>query len=205
MKKIRLTLIIVCIIILTACSLSTPVKMPQESTYAITDLHFSSGVKHAKTKNTLLVSFPVASSGYQTASMVYVQTPYQLKRFANNRWVASPAAMILPLMAQKMRDTGYFKAVVTPPFSGVTHYRVATQLLTMQQEFMRPTSIVRLVMQVTLVNGRSNQVVSSRRFQVMVSAPGNNPYSGVLAANKAANIMSSRVARFVVQSIIRTF
>jgi cholesterol transport system auxiliary component len=200
-KTIRAILIIIFVSILTACSFSRPVKMPQQSLYAISNGHFSAGIKRSKTQDTLLVSFPAASSGYQTASMVYVQTPYQLNSFANNRWVASPATMIMPLIAQQIRDTAYFKAVVTPPFSGVTNYRLDTQLLALQQEFMRPTSFVRLKMQVTLVSNRTGRVVSSRRFQVMVSAPGNNPYSGVLAANKASNIMSQRVARFVVQSI----
>lgn len=186
--------------LLSACGLTSPVKLPQQSSYAITGPELGMS-KQSRTQKTLLVSLPIASSGYQTTKMVYVETPYKLNAFANNRWVAPPSEMLLPLLAERIRSVGYFKAVVTPPFSGMTNYRLDTQLLVLQQEFMRPTSLVRFVMQVTLINNASSQVIASRRFQVMVSSPENNPYSGVLAANKAADVMSQRITQFVTDSL----
>ncbi len=201
MKWIRNILLLSLLPLLAACGILSPVKLPPVSTYTITNIKSVSVPHRSKTRLTLLVSLPVASSGYQSSSMVYVAIPYKLKSYANNRWVAPPAAMLMPLLAQHIRATGYFHAVVTPPFSGVANYRLDSQLLVLQQEFFRPTSVVRIVMQVLLVSTTSNRVMANRRFQVMVSAPANNPYSGVLATNKASSILCKRISRFVIRSI----
>ena len=200
MKGYRVIGIILIAALLSACSLSSPVQLPRQSSYTISGPYIPIP-KYSKTKLTMLISMPVASSGYQSSNMMYIQMPYKLKSFADNRWVAPPAEMLLPLLAQRLRSYGYFKAVVTPPFAGITNYRLDTQLLILQQEFLRPTSLVRLVMQATIINNTTNRVVASRRFQVMVSAPANNPYSGVLATNKAADTLSKRISSFVIQSI----
>lgn len=200
MKIYRLISALFVIFLLSACALLRPVKLPRQGTYTISGPYIAIPTD-SKTSRTILVSTPVASSGYQSSKMIYIQTPFKLRAYAKNRWIAAPAEMLLPLFAQRLRACGYFKAVVTPPFSGITNYRLDTQLLTLQQEFLRPTSLIRLVIQATLINTTTNRVLASRRFQVMVSAPGNNPYSGVLAANKAADIMSKRLSSFVIQSV----
>ena len=202
-RLVNIILLLVMLLSLSACGLMDPIKLPPVSTYAITNMKSVSIPKRSKTRLTLLVSLPIASSGYQSSKMVYVDIPYKLKTFTNNRWAAPPAEMLMPLLAHQLRSTGYFHAVVTPPFSGVTNYRLDTQLLVLQQEFLRPTSIVRIVMQISLVNNSSNRVVVSRRFQVLVSAPANNPYSGVLATNKASKIITKRIVRFVIKSVQR--
>jgi len=194
-------LLIMITLLLTACGILDPVKLPTVSRYTIANIKPVSIPSRSKTRLTLLVSLPIASPGYQSSRMVYVDIPYKLKTYANNRWVASPAEMLMSLLARQLRSKGYFYAVVTPPFSGVGNYRLDTRLLVLQQEFLRPTSVVRLVMQASLVNNTTNRVLASKRFQVLVNAPENNPYSGVLATNKAANILSKRIARFVTQSV----
>jgi len=199
-KVSRVIIVTMTVLLLNSCGLSSPVKLARQSLYTISGPYVPIP-KYSKTRRTILVSMPVASAGYQSTGMLYVQTSYNLKSFANNRWIAPPAEMLLPLLAQRLRSYGYFKAVVTPPFAGMVNYHLDTQLLILQQEFLRSTSIVRLLMQATLVNNATNRVVASRRFQVMVSAPGNNPYSGVLATNKAADIMSKRISSFTIQSI----
>lgn len=200
MKIYRVFFIAITTLLLSACGLSTPVKLPPESFYAISSSYIPVP-KHTKTSLTILVSQVVADSGYQSSNMLYVQQAYKLRKFANHRWIAPPAEMLLPLLAQRLRAYGYFKAVVVPPFSGVTNYHLDTRLIILQQEFLQPTSLVRLVMQATLVNNVTNRVVASRRFQAMVSAPENNPYSGVLATNKASQIIAKRISKFVIQSI----
>ncbi len=114
--------------------------------------------------------------------------------------MAPPAQMILPLLLSALRAQGYFYAVVSPPFSGITNLRLDTQLVKMQQEFLLPTSCVRMVIQAQLINNTTNRIVASRRFETVVSAPENNPYSGVRSANKAAAVLSQKIARFCVRS-----
>ncbi len=201
MKMVKTSVLLILSLLLTACALTSPVKLPRVSAYTITNMKLASTPLRSKTHSTLLVSLPIASPGYQSSSMIYINVPYKLKSFANNRWIAPPAEMLAPLLAQELRSKGYFRAVVMPPFSGIANYRLSTRLLILRQEFFRPTSVVRIVMRASLVNNATNRVMASRRFQVIVSAPENNPYSGVLATNKAAGILSKRIGRFVIQSM----
>lgn len=186
-----------CLILLSGCG---PISMPPVSRYAITS---SPPIKkmHHRTHKTLLVSTPIASAGYKSNKMIYITIPYRLRSFANNQWIAPPADMLLPLIAESLRKTDYFKAVVTAPFSGVVNYRLDTQLLTLQQEFLHPVSQIRLVLQATLINDINNHVIASRRFQIVVNAPENNPYGGVLAANRAAASLSKQITQFVLRTL----
>jgi cholesterol transport system auxiliary component len=193
MKQWRLLLILLSSLFLAACG---PVATPPVSSYTLTNLQTAHAPAHTVTHSSLLVSNPVASPGYQTAAMIYMITPYELKAFANNRWVAPPAQMLLPLLVQAVRNTGYFSAVVSPPFAGITDYHLDTQLLKLQQEFLLPNSVVRLSVQASLISSHTSQVVASRLFEVVVVAQTNNPYGGVLAANQAAAIISNRIAKF---------
>jgi cholesterol transport system auxiliary component len=193
---VRLGLILLSSIFLVACG---PLSMPPVTTYTLTNLHHSHAPLYSTTHLTLLVSNPVASPGYQSAAMIYMVTPYELKSFADNRWVASPAQMLLPILVQAVRKTGYFAAVVSPPFAGITNYHLDTQVLKLQQEFLLPNSVVRLSVQASLVSNYTSRVVASRLFEITVPTQTNNPYGGVLAANQAAAVITHRIAEFCKQ------
>ena len=186
-------------IFLSSCSLS-PIKTAPISTYTITNWPKKTVVTQKTiSRQTILVTTPVASPGYESSRMIYVMIPYQLKSFANHRWVAPPANLLLPLMANRLRAAGYFHAVVTSPFSGAAHYQLNTQLLTLQQEFLQPESKVRLTIEATLINTVTGRVVASRVFESVVPAPENNPYAGVLATNQAAHNVLNKIAQFVIR------
>ena len=70
--------------------------------------------------------------------------------------------------------------------------------MVLQQEFMSKPSQVRCVIQAVLINSRTGKVIADHQFQAIVSAPGNNPQSGVSSANQAANQVSEEIADFVV-------
>lgn len=200
----RACLLILSLIAIFGLSGCGPVTMSPVSTYTISAPHIvksNKSKRRYKTNKTILVSMPIASPGYQSNKMVYVTVPFRLRYFANNQWVAPPANMLLTLLAENLRQTNYFKAVLTAPFIGMTTYRLDTQLLILQQEFLQPISQERMVMQATLINSANNHVIASRRFQVVVKAPENDPYSGVLAANQAAATLSALLTRFVLRTI----
>ena len=181
------------VLFLSACS---PVKLPGVASYSLTSLHAKKAPGRSRTNITLGVTAPSASPGYETSDMIYMITPYQLSSFALHKWVAPPAQMILPIVVQAIRSTGYFKAVVSAPYSATTNYRMDFQLLKLQQEFLLPKSKVRMQVQVNLFNNRTSKIIASRRFNVLVPAASNTPYSGVLAANKAITQIASQIARF---------
>ena len=197
MKWLKVSIVFLSALAMVACG---PIHTKPVHTYALSELKKTAQPRNTKSRSTLLVSNPTAAPGYQTEAMIYMMTPYELKSYADNRWVAPPAQMILPLLLSALRAQGYFYAVVSPPFSGITNLRLDTQLVKMQQEFLLPTSRVRMVIQAQLINNTTNRIVASRRFETVVSAPENNPYSGVRSANKAVAVLSQKIARFCVRS-----
>ncbi len=100
-----------------------------------------------------------------------------------------------------MRNTCFFKAVVNAPFTGESQFRLDTRLIKLQHEFFCCPSKVRMIMHAVLVDNNCHQAIAERVFEVVVIAPQNNPYGGVLAANKATRILLSQVADFVICSI----
>ncbi|EKD78055.1 MAG: hypothetical protein ACD_42C00062G0004 [uncultured bacterium] len=206
MRVIASFFIVLSVVFLSACALS-PIQVPVESHYTITQWPIKTASKSFSNKSisskTLLITTPIASPGYDSASMIYVLVPYQLKSFANHRWVAPPADLLLPLMANRMRATKYFRAVVTSPFPGSATYQLNTQLLTLQQEFLQPQSQVRLVMEATLINFATGRVIASRVFQAVIPVEENNPYSGVLATNQAASIVIKNMSAFVINNCVK--
>jgi cholesterol transport system auxiliary component len=182
---------------LSACSLR-PVSPPVINKYALTAIA-NAPVSKITAPVTLLVTTPVAAPGYIAADMIYITQAYELKHFATHRWVAPPAQMLTPLLAQSLRNTHYLYAVVTPPFIGVSDFRLDTQLLQFQQEFLQPTSQVRVVLQAELINNLTNKIIVERRFEALVPAPQNNPYSGVVAANAAVAQVLQNINAMVIQ------
>lgn len=178
---------------LTACG---PIKTHPLTTYTLCTFNPPKLSPKVKTHLTLLVSNPSANPGYQSAAMLYMRSPYQLQAYANNRWVAPPAQMIQPLLIQALRNTRYFEAVVSPPFAGIAQYHLDTQVLKLHQEFLVPASQIRFAVQATLINNKTGKVMGSRLFEALIPAPNNDPYSGVLAANRAAEVISKQIARF---------
>ena len=183
---------------LTACS---PVSPPDVQKYVLSPERYATMNRRPRTHKTLLINNMVANEAYSTNKMIYLNFPFSLKAFSRNEWVAPPAQMLQSMVGDRVLSRHYFKAVVFSPFVGNTDYILSLRLLILQQEFLQPLSQEHLALRAVLINGHNNRVVAERVFQSVLPAPGNNPYGGVLAANKMANEISDEVARFVVSSV----
>lgn len=180
------------VLILSACS---PVKVPPVQEYK---LEKASTVRTRQTAHryTLLVSKPLAASGYTTRDMRYMAKPYELASFAKNSWVAPPADMLETLLIESLENSQHFYAVVRAPFAGMTHYRLDTQLLSLRQNFLKRPSRIELAIKADLINQKTNKIVRSKRFIAEVKATEDTPYGGVMAANKAVRNVLGQIVRF---------
>ncbi len=185
------------VLLLAGC---TPVKVSNVATYRLGNTKTEKQPKKAKTVMTIALAMPTASPGFQTADMIYVMTPFELQSFSRNRWVAPPAQMLVPIMLESLRSKAYYRAVIPPPLLSSSNYRLSLQLFKLQQEFLLPTSQVRLEIQAILLDSRTHHIVASRYFAVLVPVSGSTPYAGVLAANRAALDVSRRIADWCVQN-----
>lgn len=153
--------------------------------------------------HSIFVNTPDAVAGYQGEEMLYTDKLFALKSFVHSAWVDQPAAMLLPLLVQSLQRSGYFHVVASSPGAEVTDYRIDTQLIEMQQNFLTKPSTVNFVAKVVLVHVEDNQVVASRIFSYQIKCMADTPYGGVIAANQATQLFTADVTRFIVRNIKR--
>jgi cholesterol transport system auxiliary component len=144
------------------------------------------------------VGTPRAWPGFDTPQMAYVQKPYELDYFANNRWADSPAQMIGPLLARALEQTGSFRAVVQPPTVVPADLRVNSELIRLQQNFAARPSRVELSLRIQLVDVHGKRVVATRTFEETENAPSDDAYGGVTAANAALQRLLGQAVDFCI-------
>ncbi|STX41008.1 ABC transporter auxiliary component [Legionella donaldsonii] len=197
MNKVGLILLFCAQCLLSACS---PIKTPVTNQYklaAFSNKQLASNAAH----QSILVTTPDAVAGYQTEQMLYIQKPFELSSFAKNAWIDPPADMLFPLIVQSLQRSGYFYAVASTPHSEQTDYRLDTQLIALQQNFLRKPSVLDLVVKVTLTHVSDNRVVASKVISQQVCCPMDTPYGGVIAANRATENLTAEIANFVVNHV----
>ena len=181
--------------LLAACTALQPPQAEQSSTYVLEAMP-AAGAPRPKRDLVLEVSAPRARPGFDTPQIAYTQRAHALEYFARNRWADTPARMLAPQIAQALEHSGGFRAVVQAPSLAAAHLRLETELVRLQQEFGARPSRVRLTVRAQLIDADSRRVLASAAFDETEAAPGDDPYGGVLAANRALPRLLERLAAF---------
>lgn len=176
-------------------------KTPNKTTYTLEPGLFRSTYQ-ARSKQTLLVSAPTASPGYETKKMLYNKKPFEISAYAKNQWAGPPAKMLQPLLIQRIRDTGYFYAVVAPPLSANKNWLLKTNLLELRQDFTRSPSCIHMAIQADIIDKSNNDVIDSKVFTTSIITTKNTPYGGVIAANEATRYLLDDIAQFCVNAMV---
>jgi cholesterol transport system auxiliary component len=184
LRFIRTSLVIVCGVAISSCSVLSPVQVGPTTTYILSAVPEST-TSHSSRNVSVMVALPEAGPIYNTAEMAYTTKPYQISYFVKNSWVESPAQMLQPLIVQTLQNTHSFHAVNSSLTMGHVDYIVSTQLLQFEQDFTQPQSVFRLKLRVQLINATSNRSVLIKDISIVEPAPQNTPYGGVFAANRA--------------------
>lgn len=199
MKK--LSVIILCITLLSACSILGPVQTPDEQRYMINAMPVSFKPLH-QTRAILLVAQPETSGLYNTTSMAYVVKPYQVSYYSRAQWAETPSQMIMPILAQSLERTGAFKAVVVAPYLGRYDYVLNTQIIKMQQNYLSANQgYFELVIQAQILRATTGTTIATRQFSVRTPIGAPSPYNGVIAANDAMARALMQISLFAAQTI----
>jgi len=192
---IKLFLVFLAALLLSGCALFSPVK--DDMRVAVIDRLPSKLPQRQPHPATLLVLPPAINPVYDSVRMAYRTRPYQIDYFSHNQWGASPAEMLLPLLAQTLEHTGYFDAVLTPPYFGPYHYALRTEILELTQDFTSEPAALNFSLRVQLVDGSSKRIIASRTIALREPMLQKNPYAGVVAANDAAAEALRQIAEMV--------
>lgn len=185
--------------LLAACTALQPPQVEQASSYVL-EATPAAGAPRAKRDLVLEVSAPRARPGFETPQMAYTQRANALEYFARNRWADTPARMLAPLIAQALERSGGFRAVVQAPSLAAANLRLETELVRLQQEFGARPSRVRLTLRAQLIEADSRRVLASAEFDETEAAQSDDPYGGVLAANRALARLLERLAAFCAET-----
>ncbi len=192
-------LAILCFIFLSIAGCFSPIHLPQKNSYTLNPGPFNVQQSHHSSK-TLLVMNTESNDELDTKKIAYVNRPYQLAYFTKNNWITTPADQLNALITNTLQQSNYFKAVVATPFVGVTDLKLNTYLYKLQQNFLFNPSREQIVLAAQLVNASSGKLVAARTFSYEIPTNNNNPFGGVVAANKAVRQMLQQLVVFVIRN-----
>ncbi|HAT9294192.1 TPA: hypothetical protein JBB98_06285 [Legionella pneumophila subsp. pneumophila] len=187
------------ILTLMSCS---PVKVPVTNEYQLT-AYSTKQLTRKPRPITIQVTVPEAVAGYQTEEMLYMKKPFKLEPFVKNAWTSPPADMLFPLLVQSLQSSGYFYAVTSSPYSEEADYRLDTQLLKLEQNFIKKPSVLEFSAKIVLTHISDNQIIGSRIVSLQIPCSQDTPYGGVIVANQATFRFTATATDFVVSHIKR--
>lgn len=191
------SLVVITANILSGCSIIQPAKPESMTTYAL-DVQFESA-KSETGEKIILVNTPTAQPGFNSSQMIYIKKQHEINYFSQNKWIDSPARMLTPLLTQVLERRAKYSAVVQTRSAAMADVRLDTEILRMQHEFLTSPSQVHLTIRAQLVDMREKKVLATREFDVIETAPSDNPYGGVIATNRAVKIILLQIADFCAQ------
>lgn len=202
----RLCAIVLCFALSGGCSLLRPTATPQPSLYSLDAARADSGAATrapatlsaplSVTAPTLIVNPPRAASGFDSQRIMYLREAHKLEYFAHAEWVDTPARMVAPLIVAAIVAGGAFRAVVPTPSAAAGDLRLDTEIMRLQHDFGSQPSRVRFTLRAYIVDNTTRRVLAWREFDETVAAAREDPYGGVVAANRAVQSVLEQLANF---------
>jgi cholesterol transport system auxiliary component len=196
------------LITLCACSALQPSTTPPPTFYLLDNARSvqlppkQDGVPEVpqNARLTLIVNPPRAAAGFDSQRIIYVREPHKLEHFAHSEWVDPPALMLGPLVVAAVQNSGAFSAVVLTPGAAVGDWRLDTEIIRLQHEFQTQPSRVRFTLRAYLVDSKTRRVLAWREFDDYAHAVSEDPYGGVVAANRVVQTVLDKLAVFCAES-----
>lgn len=149
---------------------------------------------------TLIINPTHAAAGFDSPHIIYMRELHKLEHFAHSEWVDPPARMLAPLLVAAIGNTGAFRAVVLTPSAAAGDLRLDTEVIRLQHEFLTQPSRVRFTLRAYLVDDKTRHVLAWREFDAAIPATSENPYGGVVAANRAVQTVLENLSAFCAEA-----
>ena len=191
------------------CSALHPSAVEQPAFYSLDNVRTESrATMPAPAKNalaitapTLIVNPPRAASGFTSQRIVYVREAHQLEYYAHSEWVDSPARMIAPLIVAAIGNSGSFRAVVLTPSAANGDLRLDTEIVRLQHDVSSKPGGVRFTLRATMVDNTTRKVLARSEFDETIASTSEDPYGGVIAANRAVQVVLEQLVGFCNETV----
>jgi cholesterol transport system auxiliary component len=186
-----------CLLTLGACGALRPESAPSHPAYYALDIPQRPAPGPASvTAPTLIVNPTYAAAGFDSSRIIYVRETHKAEYFAHSSWIEPPARMLAPLLVAAVENTGAFRAVVQKPGTASGDFRLDTEIIRLQQDFRTSPSRAHFTLRAYLVNEKTRRVIAWQEFDAAIPVTSEDPYGGVVAANRAVGIVLERLAIF---------
>lgn len=191
----------------TGCSALRPAATPSTAFYSLdanrglATVTVPTPTEPAAGKPTLIINPPHAAAGYDSQRIIYVRTDHKLEYFAHSEWVDPPARMLAPLLVAAFSRTSAFDAVALTPSAAAADLRLDTEVIRLEHDFAQQPSRVRFTLRAYLIDDKTRRIVASREFDATVPSESENPYGGVVAANRAVRSALDELAAYCAQAV----
>lgn len=194
-----------CLTVLGACNSLPTAATPHTVFYAIEGtpgaVRAEPPANSPATAPTLMVNPTHAAAGFDSPRIIYVRETHKLEYFAHSEWVDPPARMLAPLLVAALANSGAFRAVMLTPSAAAGELRLDTEIIRLQQEFQTQPSRVRFTLRAYLVDDLTRRVLAWREFDAVVPAASEDPYGGVVAANRAVQTVLESLTVFCAEAV----
>ena len=185
----------------SACGTLRPAATPNSAFYSLDGVRTSAPAAAAAAAPTLIINPPHAAAGFDSPRIIYVRETHKLEYFAHSEWIDPPARMLAPLLVAAIESTGVFRAVALTPSSAAGDLRLDTEIIRLQHEFGTRPSRVHFTLRAYLVDDKTRRVLAWREFDAAVPATSEDPYGGVVAANRAVQTVLDNLAAFCAEAV----
>ena len=195
---IRVVSALACLTLLAACATLQP---PSDEVQGIYVLEASPAPGPASTRVDIVLGVSAVRSrpGFDTPRMAFQRRPHEIEYFARNFWVDTPGRMLAPLVARSLEQSGSFRGVVQLPHAAAIDRRVDIELVRLLQDFSTKPSRVRLTLRAQLIDTATRRIVATRELDDAEDAPTDDPYGGVIAANRVLRRILGRLTELCAQ------
>ncbi len=154
-KKIRLSLLIVSGLLLTAC-FGSPSSVPEDRFYT---LKISAAEKVTRKYKRIAITKVYAHGLYNERALLYAKAelPLQIKRYHYHHWVMPPTQLIQHALSDYLKQSNIAKDVMVQAIGSDEDLRVSAQLLAFERVLQSEKQSVRVELEFTvrLANGSS--------------------------------------------------
>lgn len=184
-----------CVASLAACTAFQPQPAEKEDIYLL-EIPSTEDLSNPKADLVIEVGTPSAHAGFDTSRMAYTRRASEIEYFSRSRWADTPAQMLVPALVQAIEHSGAFRAVVHAPSGVKADLRLDSEIVRLQQNFGVRPSRIEISVRVQLVGTAPPRVLASAQFDEAEDASSDDPYGGVMAANRSLSRLVRRIADF---------
>jgi cholesterol transport system auxiliary component len=171
--------------VVAGCNLLPKQSAPEPSLFTLQPI-FSSETESPASDAAPMIAIapPEAQAGFDGPRMAYVTRPFEIQYFARHQWVEPPARLLKPLLEKALERAGRMRPVASGEAVAAA-LRLETEIVALQQEFDTRPSRLRFGLRAQLLDPAAGRVIATTELEVLEPAESDDPYGGVLAANRA--------------------